>query len=67
MLVLGRQELLLCIAPIRLCTADVSRLARLASLGSLGGPNAAERSKASETVSGWARSDTRLKAFSTPL
>jgi hypothetical protein len=31
---------------IRLCAADVSRLARLASLGSLGGPNAAERSEA---------------------
>ena len=31
-------ELLLCIVPLRVCIADVSRLARLASLGSLGGP-----------------------------
>ena len=34
----GADELLLCIVPLRLCIADVTRLARLASLGSLGGP-----------------------------
>ena len=70
----GADELLLCIVPLRLCIADVSRLARLASLGSLGGPGrvhevlswimrAAERAERSEASEAAAMQKTKEKPF----